>query len=171
MKKLAVILALALAAAPAFAGTGALKLSLWDKIAVAVPNNTHEVTGLDFGIGSTTDVVKGVQLDILFAQTTYEMKGVSLSWIINMANEMTGVQGALFAKAENMTGVQFGLVNFANKSATGVQWGFYNQAEYMHGLQLGFVNYARTIDGLQIGLLNIAENGWFPAMILVNGRF
>ena len=40
----------------------------------------------------------------------------------------------------------------------------------MNGLQLGFVNYAKTIDGLQIGLLNIAENGWFPAMILVNGR-
>lgn len=172
MKKLAVILALALAAAPAFAGnTGALKLSLWDKIAVAVPNNTHEVTGLDFGIGSTTDVVKGVQLDFLFAQTTYELKGVSLSWIINMASEVTGAQAALFSKAENITGAQLGLVNFANKSAAGVQWGFYNQAEYMHGLQLGFVNYARTIDGLQIGLLNIAENGWFPAMVLVNGRF
>ena len=56
-------------------------------------------------------------------------------------------------------------------SGTGVQWGFFNKAEFIHGAQLGFVNYARTIEGLQIGLINIAENGWFPAMVFVNGRF
>lgn len=41
----------------------------------------------------------------------------------------------------------------------------------MNGVQFGLVNYARTIDGLQVGILNIAENGYFPAMVLVNGRF
>ena len=172
MKKLAVLAALLIAAVlPASAETGVLKLSLWDDIAIATPGNIHDITGLDFGIASKTATVTGVQLDFLFAQTEYELNGVSMAWIINLANQVKGAQLGLLAKNEDIIGAQLGLVNLSMHSATGLQWGFFNQAEYMNGLQLGFVNYAKTIDGLQIGLLNIAENGWFPAMVIVNGRF
>lgn len=94
-----------------------------------------------------------------------------MAWIINLANDVYGVQSALLTKAENLNGAQLGFVNMSNHSATGVQFGLFNQAEYIHGAQIGFVNYAKTIEGLQVGILNIAENGWFPAMVLVNGRF
>lgn len=171
MKKLALFAALLCAALPAAAETGVLKLSLWDKTAIATPANTQDITGIDFGIGSTSAAVTGVQLDLLFAQTQYELNGVSMAWVISMANEVRGAQLAMLTKAENVQGAQLGLVNINRQSVTGVQFGFFNQAEYAKGLQLGFVNYAKTIDGLQVGILNIAENGWFPAMIFVNGRF
>ena len=48
MKKLAVLVAAVLCAFPAFAGDkGIVKLSLWDDIAVALPNNTQTVRGID----------------------------------------------------------------------------------------------------------------------------
>lgn len=172
MKKLAVLaVLLAAAVLPASAETGALKLSLWDEIAVAVPSNIHDVKGVDLGIASKTSTLSGVQFDFLFAQTEYEMNGVSMAWIINLANQVKGAQLGLLSKSDDIIGAQLGFVNLSMHSATGLQWGFFNQAEYMNGLQLGFVNYAKSIDGLQIGLLNIAENGWFPAMVIVNGRF
>ena len=172
MKKLAVLAALLVVAVlPASADTGVVKLSLWDDMAIAAPNNIHDIKGLDLGIGSKTATLSGVQFDFLFAQTEYEMNGLSMAWIINLANQVKGAQLGLLSKSDDLIGAQLGLVNLSIHSATGLQWGFFNQAEYMNGLQLGFVNYAKTIEGLQIGLLNIAENGWFPAMVLVNGRF
>lgn len=172
MKKLAVFAAVLFAAFPAAASnTGVLKLSLWDKTAIATPANTQEITGVDFGIGSTSASVTGLQLDLLFAQTEYELNGVSMAWIISMAGEVRGAQLAMLTKSESLQGAQLGLVNLNRQGLTGVQFGFFNQAEYVKGLQLGFVNYAKTIDGLQVGILNIAENGWFPAMVIVNGRF
>ncbi len=171
MRKL-LILALALFAAwPAAAEPGIFKLSLWDKTAIASPDNIHDITGIDLGIGSKTETLSGVQLDLIFAQTEYELKGVSFAWIINLANDVYGAQFGLLAKAENIAGAQFGFVNMSNREISGLQFGLFNQAEYIHGAQIGFVNYARTIEGLQVGILNIAENGWFPAMVLVNGRF
>lgn len=157
MKKLAVLLAAIICAAPAFAGdTGILKLSLWGKrLAIAVPANTQEITGIDFGIGSDSASVTGVQLDFIYAK----------------AEKVTGVQTALVANADHVTGAQLGYVNLSHNLVSGVQFGLYNQAEELHGLQLGFVNNVKTINGLQIGLVNIAQNGWFPVMVLVNGRF
>ena len=171
MKKLFALVALFLATLPAAAETAVFKLSLWDHLALATPANTQDVTGVDFGIMSNTATVTGVQLDLLIAQTQYELKGLSSAWIVSMVGETYGAQAALLTKTEKLTGAQLGVVNMVENSGTGVQWGFFNKAEFIHGAQLGFVNYARTIEGLQIGLINIAENGWFPAMVFVNGRF
>ena len=171
MKKLLAVVVLFLATLPAAAETAVFKLSLWDHLALATPANTQDVTGVDFGIMSNTATVTGVQLDLLLAQTHYELKGLSSAWGGSMVGETYGAQAALLTKTEKLTGAQLGVVNMVENSGTGVQWGFFNKAEFIHGAQLGFVNYARTIEGLQIGLINIAENGWFPAMVFVNGRF
>ena len=172
MKKLVILFFALLVTIPCFAKEDAvIKLSLWDQMAVAAPNNKHEVTGLDFGIGSKTDSVTGLQLDLIWSETNYQLKGVSSAWLVNMANQVKGFQTAAFVRATDVVGVQLGAVNMT-QSVNGVQVAFYNQAEQLHGLQLGFINYAREINqGLQIGLLNIAENGYLPVMVFVNGRF
>ena len=173
MKKIILVLLLGLTAFPALAGSqnAVFKLSLWDQLALAAPNNKEDVTGLDFGIGSKTATVTGLQLDLVWAETKYDLKGVSSAWIVSLANKVQGFQTAAFVKANDVTGVQLGAVSLAS-SVNGLQVGFFNQTDYLHGLQFGFVNYARDVDrGLQIGLLNVAENGYVPVMIIANGRF
>ena len=59
----------------------------------------------------------------------------------------------------------------STREMTGLQAGFYNQADMIRGVQFGLLNYAHDIYGLQIGLFNIAENGYLPAMVFLNGRF
>ena len=173
MKKLAVLIAALLVAAPAFAGnTGIIKLSLWGDIAIAAPNNIHNITGLDIGIGSAADTVAGVQWDLIHNETNV-VKGVQTAWIWNNSNTVYGIQASIVAINENqLIGLQDGWINIANGEVLGAQLGIYNQVADLHGLQLGFVNYAKHISkGLQIGLVNIAKNGWLPVMVIVNGRF
>lgn len=168
MKKAVILATFLLLTAPVFAG--ALKLSIWDKAAIAIPGNINQVTGLDLGLGSTAQNLYGVQFDLLYSNTRQNMYGLSHA-LIDLASEVKGIQGGLFARANNVSGVQWGTINITDDQMTGVQWGLYNQADSVTGLQLGLINYAKNIQGLQIGLVNIADNGIFPAMILLNGRF
>lgn len=168
------------------AGSSNVKLSLWDRIAVAAPNNNiDEIVGLDLGIGSAAEHVSGVQLDFIYANARNDFDGIQWAWILGVTPEFKGWQGALITLADQFTGLQSGLVNLNKQGFTGVQWGLGNASDTFTGVQLGFVNYAKSVNGLQfgvinytediyglqIGLANIARNGWFPAMILVNGRF
>ena len=177
-----------------------LKLSLWGDTAVGISNGTRTVHGLDLGIGSTTNHLCGVQLDLIYSRTDRDFNGLQTSWIYASSPEFQGVQSSLIDVADEFkgvqwglaniakqefTGVQFGLVNYDENTFTGIQWGladyaasftggqigFVIVAKHVKGLQFGFVNYTETIEGLQIGLVNIAKNGWFPVMVLVNGRF
>lgn len=165
-------------------GPGYVKLSLWDQLSFAIPNNTQEIEGVDLGIGSYTRNMTGVQWDVIWAETNY-LSGISLAGGISKTDQAEGVQWAFVTMSANMTGAQLGLVNMtismtgaqvggvnmSTHALEGAQVGFYNQAEYIHGVQFGLVNYARYINGLQIGFINIAENGYLPAMVFVNGRF
>ena len=186
MKKLAVLLVAVLVAAPAFAENGILKLSLWDNIAVALPNNTQTVRGIDLGIGSNTDSIYGLQWNIVKSEAG-ELRGINEAWIYAKVGEGYGINGAIYSRSNHFYGLQGGIVtvndsflgglqggwiNISHGKLIGAQIGIYNQVEDLHGLQLGFVNNAHHISkGLQVGLVNIAKNGWFPVMVLVNGRF
>lgn len=188
MKKILVLFAVLCVSFPVFAeANSAFKLSLWDNIAVAMPNNNiYNVSGVDLGIGSKTDSVIGAQIDLIWAQTNYQLNGASFAWLVNMAGKVNGFQTAAFVKASDVRGVQMGGANLAYSFngaqigcvnlasvVNGAQIGFYNQADTLvSGFQVGFLNYARSItQGLQFGLLNIAENGFVPVMVFVNGRF
>ena len=187
MKKLLLLTLLGLGIASpvcAASGPGYLKLSLWDSISFAIPNNIQQVEGVDVGIGSHTHRVTGLQWDLMWAETNY-LTGASLAFgisktsraeglqwaFVNMADHITGAQLGGWNTTTDMTGAQVGGVNMSVRSIVGAQVGFYNQAEYINGVQFGFVNYAKYIYGLQLGIFNIAENGYLPAMVFINGRF
>ena len=205
MKKLvlAAVLLSVLCAWPTAASAkdaGNFKLSLWGDVAVAIPNNIHNVHGVDLGIGSTVDHFCGVQFDLIYSHANKDFNGVQSSWIYASAPSFNGVQSSLIGVADHFQGVQWGLVNVANQQFTGVQLGLvnYDQGEFtgiqwglgnyaphftggqlgwvnvakdVRGLQLGLVNYTETIYGLQIGLVNIATKNWLPVMVFLNGRF
>ena len=171
MKKIFIIFALCITAFPLLAQESRFKLSLWDEMAWATPNTTRDIAGLDLGIGSTSDYVKGLQLDLAWGETRYELHGLGFSWGVNKANEVSGAQISSVNMAENINGVQFGAINLSTGAMQGLQVGFFNNAEDLRGFQVGIVNHARNIYGVQFGLINIAENGFLPVMIFVNGRF
>lgn len=165
------LLALCVMALPAVAQQSHFKLSLWDEMAWATPYNISDMSGLDLGIGSTTDYIKGVQLDIAWAESKYELYGLSSAWGVSKAAQAHGAQIAAVTMAEEMRGLQVGAFNMVGEKMTGVQVGFLNNAENLHGFQLGLINHAKNIYGVQVGLINIAQNGVLPVMIFVNGRF
>lgn len=150
---------------------GQLKLSLWGRAAVASPNNIDTVSGVDFGLGSTTQYVTGLQWDILYARTTQKLNGVSMA-LFSRARDVDGVQlGGVQLTEREIWGVQLGVVNAVTQKMRGVQLGAFNYAWHLRGVQFGIVNYAYAIKGLQLGLINICPHAYVPAMVFINGRF
>ncbi len=108
---------------------------------IAVPES-QTVHGLDLGIIAT-------KVD--------EVQGVQLAWIYcGTRNKFVGFQSAFIA---------------IDKDATGLTYGFVNEAESFTGVQLGFVNIADKMKGVQLGLVNIIKTGPVPAMVFINANF
>lgn len=114
--------------------------------------------------------------------STGDSAGLSLSFILNYADNYTGVHWAAVNYTENdFLGWQAAFVNYTGGTMKGLQTGWVNYAGKLTGLQFGFVNFAETAEtGVQIGLVNlIPSNAWFkelpdelaPGMIFVNWRF
>lgn len=106
--------------------------------------------------------------------STGESAGLSIGFL-NYADDYTGVQWGLvnYAKGD-VTGWQGGfclglvgsVVNYTGGTLTGFQCGVVNYANKLSGLQVGIVNYAKTVkSGVQIGIVNIMpENEWFSKL-------
>ncbi len=152
--------------------------------------------------------------DIAIQDRDTEINGVSIGvwnenpgsqWQLGFVNGATGDSAGLqsfvflptiYNYAENYTGVQLGIVNYASGEFIGLQWGFVDIANSLTGVQLGAVNLAQSVDGgfqcgvvnyaetahnlFQLGLVNIiADNAWFSdfpndlaqGMVIVNWSF
>jgi hypothetical protein len=143
-----------------------LTLSVWGE---------NQQTSLALGIANgTTGDSSGLSVGILNYATDYK----GLQWgLVNYARgDVTGWQGGFFF------GLIGSVVNATEGNMKGFQAGAVNYARTLTGLQLGLVNYAEAADtGVQIGIVNIIRQNthWFtelpeelaPAMILVNWRF
>ena len=109
-------------------------------------NNTH-LHGFDFaflGVNRLKSDMKGVQLGLV-------------NW----------------TESGQQVGAQLGLVSISGGYFKGAQLGWaFNYAKEVTGLQFGIVNYAERLNkGLQIGLVNIAANGFLPVFVIVNFNF
>ena len=84
--------------------------------------------------------LRGVQLSLLASETDGRADGIQLSLASNHATDLRGAQIALFV----------------------------NGARRARGLQLGLVNWADDLDGVQIGLVNVQRQGWIPFLPFFN---
>ena len=120
------------------------------------------------GIGSKS--VKGAAFGIPVGDFK-NVDGAQISILGSQAQKVKGFQGSIVLNkmAVHRGGCQFGIVNFVTDSIEkkGAQVGFYNQSA-RGGIQVGFVNNGRDNSWLQVGLVNINEDGLFPVMIFVN---
>lgn len=83
--------------------------------------------------------------------------------------QMTGIQGGWYNQANTLAGVQLGILNYM-QNGSGVQFGVANITdENCSGLQLGLVNIAdEQLTGCQIGLYNGARHASGFQLALIN---
>jgi len=104
---------------------------------------------------SLRNETRGLKLGIPFT-AGLAVYGVDLGIFGALSDEVDGVQLGFFTTlSEEVNGVQIALVNIANTIA---------------GLQLGVVNVADD-QAFQIGLLNYIEDGWLPLFPFINFNF
>ena len=113
-----------------------------------VDANTPTVHGISWVLGSSrADEMHGWSAAYIYARSN-EMRGIQGA-LYNVTTDAIGLEGGLVdVNKGTFTGLKTGLVNLGQEMK-GVQYGFYNQAESLTGLQLGFVNNARRMDAAQ----------------------
>jgi hypothetical protein len=80
--------------------------------------------------------------------------------VINLADELGGVQIGLFGIIKEADG--------SNIESSGFQWNlFSNTSEALFGFQSGFVNQSGRLNGGQLGLVNISDQGLQLGMVNV----
>ncbi|MEJ2139873.1 MAG: phaC PHA synthase [Gammaproteobacteria bacterium] len=132
-----------------------------------------------------TGNVTGWEWPLLAFSDTASMKGLSFSPFLVSANrvrgDMTGVTLGVFTVQEGQsTGVNLNAVNITN-NVNGLNWSFANISSGYTVADVGFLNISKKsnfqfsavnitdqLEGLQIGLLNCAKNGFLPCFVFFN---
>ena len=145
-----------------------------------LPGSVNDtVGGLEMGIISVSETFSGIRLNALLARSE-TVNGISLG-LIDATETLNGLQLAPIAFADNVRGIQAGLLLISYGSGDtfyGVQLGFCNFAEDLrgaqiggfnnghrffgsngsvHGVQLGIYNSTPDLHGVQIGIFNFAD--------------
>ena len=84
---------------------------------------------------------------------------------------VNGVEASvLWAGSDEVNGLQCSLITCQAEEVTGIQFSLVNMSVKVCGLQLGIVNFADD-ETFQIGLLNFVENGPIFCLPIVNFNF
>ena len=143
-----------------------LTLSIWGE-------NPQSALSIGLVNGST-----GASQGLSFGLVNYSERYAGAQW--SFANfsgsDFAGWQGG------PLFGLLGSVVNYCGGSLSGVQTGCVNLTGGMSGVQVGILNYAQEVKGgVQIGIVNLIGNtgGWFtdwpneiaPGMVFVNWKF
>lgn len=127
-------------------------------------------------VGHNEDFASGIQIDgLVHSSTEAHEKGVFGSGLVTAIEALDGIgfSGIWTDIEEEVKGVSCSLLVTTSGRTDGLQVsGAYNYAEEMSGVQAALVTRSRHLDkGIQLGLLNFADNGILPVMPLVNFNF
>ena len=82
-----------------------------------------------------------------------------------------GVEAGVFwAGTDDVAGIQCSLIGTMSKAVAGLQFALLNITDRMAGLQLGIVNIAEE-QSFQLGLVNVIKNSPLPFFPIINFRF
>lgn len=125
------------------------------------------------GIVSRQDTVKALQFGVVGTVANGQTRGVQLAGMSNMS--VSSLRGIQLGGVSNLsTGVERGLqlsalLNVSSGYMHGLQFSAYNYADSLNGSQVGLINVARTHPkGWQVGLVNITHDTIAHKMGLVN---
>ena len=179
MRKLVAVAVILLSGACAYAQTHPFQASVTPDI--AIHDQDVMIEGLTLSIWGQNPQ-KALSLGIANGSTG-DSSGFSWGFLLNYADNYKGVHwAAVNYTTGDFLGWQGACINYTGGFAKGLQTGWVNYAESFKGLQFGLVNFAKTTEtGVQIGIINIIQETqtWFtefpdavaPGMVLVNWRF
>ena len=149
MKNLYSLLILSLiimSAANLHAQDNPFQLSLFDPIQI-VPNNKS---------------ISGIRLNLIYTKNV-NVTGFDMGLVNVTTGKQLGVQwGGVNITDGGFTGWQSAFVNISRGNFVGLQTSWVNyHGGHFNGLQFSIVNYAATLEGLQLGLINIIGSGGF----------
>lgn len=117
--------------------------------------------------------ITGLRFSLLYGKNA-KMNGVDLGLVNFTSSDQMGIQWGFVGYTEgNFTGWQDNFVSITKGNFVGLQSGAvtYNSGK-VSGLQFAIVNYAETMNGLQIGLVNIiGKGGFLPVFPIFNFSF
>lgn len=129
----------------------------------------QSVSGFDLGIASLSETTNasGFSMNWGMSKVSGQSSGLASSFVNLHSGEDTSVNAAFINSVKTLkSGVNIGFINvtdgYSNVDISGM--GISKKSN----VQLGFVNITGEIEGLQIGFLNIAENGIFPVLPVFN---
>jgi hypothetical protein len=120
---------------------------------------TFAVSGLRINlIFGRNRALRGLDLGIV-NEITERVEGMQLAVASNLAGDLAGLQIGLFNSAATSEAgcCQLGAINILRgEDSQGVMLGvLFNQADNLRGFQFGLINICNTLDGCQLGLINI----------------
>jgi len=159
LRKTIAAAALALTLLPGLAlADGPVNLALVPSIQIV--NEAESVSVFRLAIWGRNVNMTGFDWTIA-SQNTGSFTGVQWSALGMVDGDFTGWQGSWLAGITkgNMQGLQVGAYTHSGMGSSGVQFGIFNTTDDFSGLQLGIVNIAENMrSGLQIGLVNIIKS-------------
>jgi hypothetical protein len=117
--------------------------------------------------------VNGIRLNLIYTKNA-NVTGFDMGLINQTTGSQLGVQwGGVNITDGGFTGWQSAFVNISKGNFVGLQTSWVNyHGGHFNGLQFSIVNYAATIEGLQLGLINIIGSGGFlPVFPIFNFDF
>ncbi|PTQ08904.1 phaC PHA synthase [Vibrio splendidus] len=129
----------------------------------------NDVKGVDLAVVgmSETQTTTGVNLGIFGAhKVNQEMTGASLGIFNWNPGKTTGLNLGAVNITNDVKGANVSFVNYSEGN-TMVDVGAANLSE-VSTVQVGIFNKTTKIEGVQIGLINCADNGFFPCFPIVN---
>ena len=134
-----------------------------------IHGKTRNVSGIDFSLGlSEMDNLKGISLPLYFGgnRVRNEMKGVSFGLLNWHEGNDSGANVGMLNLVNDVEGLNLGFVNVSS-GKTMIDVSAVNISETAN-FQLAFFNKTDRLEGIQIGFLNCAENGFFPCFPIFN---
>ncbi len=124
-------------------------------------------------IAPETNSITGLRLSILYGKNA-NVNGLDVGLVNVTTGNQLGLQyGVVGINEGNFNGWQDNFVSIIKGNLTGLQTGAVNYTGgKATGLQIAIVNYAATMNGLQLGLINIiGKGGFLPIFPIFNFCF
>lgn len=160
----------ALLAGPVFAASMTpLQLGIWGP-KIQLFSAETPVIGLRLNVlKSANESVTGFDLGI--ASQAGSMKAIQVNLVNLVENEFDGIGVGLFNQCGSVAGIQAGLFNNVAHDLSGFQIGLFNSADDVAGIQVGLLNHTVSMRGLQIGVVNLIDDGPVGFFPILNGAF